>query len=326
MFRTAGFGMLLPLVVVFGACSTGPARSDPFGGPGGGPPPPPPPPDVAVMDAPAGGCTSSAQCDDRLACTDDECVFGGRCEHTAVNSRCGAGERCFLDRGCASGTACRADADCNDMVACTRDRCGAGGACENINDDTTCTGGQVCTSRGCAAPGTCGNDNDCNNRRFCDGVERCMGGRCAAGTAMDCSDNDPCTGDVCNETMMRCDHPPVSPCGGAVMSGTYALSPAPMYMCGAGGLGPISSIMLSSTATGVTVTGFPAMLSGPPQNMGMFTASGRESRGSCTWVYTVSGSFTMPNRFTGSWNVSFDNCIASLGCFATFGVITGTRM
>jgi hypothetical protein len=209
---------------------------------------------------------------------------------------------------------------------CTRDLCGADGSCQNINDDTRCTGGQVCTSAGCAVPGTCGNDNDCNNRRFCDGVERCVGGRCMPGTAVDCSDNDPCTGDVCNEAMMRCEHPPVSPCGGTVMSGTYALNPPPMYSCGAGSLGPITAVMIQSTSMGVSITGFPVTLSGPPQSNGMFTASGRESRGSCVWVYTVSGSFTMPNRFTGSWNVSFDNCVASLGCFATFGVVTGTRM
>lgn len=324
MFRTAGYGMLLPLVVVFGACSTGPARSDPFGGPGGGPPPPPPPPDVAVMDAPAGGCTSSAQCDDRLACTDDECVFGGRCEHTAVNGRCGAGERCFLDRGCASGTACRADADCNDMVACTRDRCGAGGACENINDDTTCTGGQVCTSRGCAAPGTCGNDNDCNNRRFCDGVERCMGGRCAAGTAMDCSDNDPCTGDVCNEAMTRCDHPPVSPCGGSVMSGTYALNPPIMYRCPSYSLGPISSVTLEVSATGVTVTGLPVPLTGPRPPGGMFSATGRDVAGN-TFELSFQGNFTAANQFTGAFSAACPDCSSFSMCPTGSSIFVATR-
>ncbi|MFO0648087.1 MAG: hypothetical protein U0326_17745 [Polyangiales bacterium] len=302
-----------------------PKRSDPFQ--------PGPTTDVpvvvdtpaAVDNGPAGACRSNAQCDDGFACTDDECVIGGVCEHTAVTSRCAAGQRCIVGVGCATGMSCTTSAQCDDSVACTRDLCAAGGMCQNLNDDSRCTGGQVCTSAGCAAPGTCRTDADCNNRLFCDGVERCQSGTCAAGTPMDCRDSDPCTGDVCNEAMMRCDHPAVTPCGGMVTAGTYTLAPPISYSCGAGAIGPIGSVTLAVTATSVSVTGFATVLNGGAPTDGMFTATGTESRGGCTWRYTLSGSFTMPNRFSGSWNLTFDNCSASLSCFSRSGLVDGTR-
>ncbi len=327
MWRDTRWNDALLAVALAGALGCGePKRTDPFQpGPTGDVP-------TATDTAPAadlgvaGECSASAQCDDRLACTLDECVFGGRCEHTPMPSMCPAGQRCIVGVGCASGTTCTTSAQCDDGVACTRDLCAVGGMCQNINDDAQCTGGQVCTSAGCAAQGTCRTDADCNNRLFCDGVERCMGGSCVRGTMMDCRDSDPCTGDVCNEAMQRCDHPMATMCGGTVAPGSYTLSPAISYSCGAGALGPIGSVTLAVSAGGVTVTGFPTALTGLAPTDGMFTVSGQESRGSCVWRYTLSGSFTMPNEFTGSWNLSFDNCIASLGCLSRFGLVRGTRM
>lgn len=323
MLRACGLGRWLPWVALCGACGTGPSRTDPFGGPGGLPPPPPAP-DAAVLDASAGQCTASAQCDDRIPCTDDECVFGGRCEHTPVTSRCPAGQRCFPDRGCASGTRCAANTDCDDGVPCTRDLCGADGSCQNINDDTRCTMGQVCTSGGCAAAGTCRNDNDCNNRRFCDGVERCADGRCVAGVAMDCADNDPCTGDVCNEAMMRCDHPPVSPCGGTVTAGTYVLNPPIVYRCPSYALGPISTVTLEVSAAGVTVAGLPVLLSGPRPPGGMFSTTGRDVSGN-TFVLSFQGNFTAANQFTGAFSAACPDCSALSMCPTGSSIFVATR-
>ncbi len=285
--------------------------------------------DAALVDRAVGAdvmrCARSADCDDGLACTDDDCVIGGVCEHTAVSSRCPTGQRCLAGVGCASATACTTSAQCDDNVACTRDLCAAGGRCQNLNDDAQCPSGQVCTSAGCAAPGSCRTDADCDDRMFCNGTERCVSGRCSAGTAVDCRDTDPCTGDVCNDAMARCEHPMATMCGGVVAPGTYDLTPAIAYSCGAGTVGPIAQITLAVSASGVTVTGLPATLTGPAPTDGMFTATGSESRGGCTWRYTLNGSFTAANRFAGSWNLTFDNCSAALSCFSRSGLVDGAR-
>ncbi len=321
MGSARSLSLTFALAALFAGCGD-PKRSDPFQpAPGDAATTPDAPADAS----PAGECRSSAECDDHQMCTDDECVFGGRCEHTAVASRCPAGQRCVVGVGCSSGTRCATSAECDDGVACTRDLCAAGGTCQNLNDDSRCAGAQVCTSAGCAAPGTCRTDADCNNHVYCDGVERCASGMCTAGAAMDCRDSDPCTGDVCDESTQRCEHPMLTACGGTVAPGNYALTPAIMYSCGAGTVGPISNVALGVSATGVTVAGFPTTLTGPAPTDGMFTASGQETRGPCSWRYTLNGSFTMPDRFSGSWNLTFDNCLSIYSCFSQSGIVDGTR-
>lgn len=281
---------------------------------------------AAVDAGPTPACGRQSDCDDRIACTDDDCVIGGRCEHAPVNARCPADQRCFPGQGCAATRTCTASASCDDGVPCTQDVCAAGGVCQSVRDDSRCAAGMACTAAGCAAMGRCSGDGDCDDRVFCNGVERCAGGACATGAARDCSDGDACTGDICNEAEGRCDHPALSMCrGGAVTSGTYALAPPIGYTCGAGTIGPISQVALAVSAGVVTVTGFPAALTGSAPSGGMFTASGSESRGGCQWRYTLSGSFTTDGRFTGSYNLAFDSCAATLGCFARFGEVTGTR-
>ncbi len=278
-----------------------------------------------AVDAGTAECARQSDCDDRIACTDDECVVGGRCEHTAVNSRCGADQRCFPGQGCASNRTCTASAMCDDGVACTQDLCVAGGTCQNVRDDSRCAAGMACTAAGCAAAGRCGNDGDCDDRVYCNGVERCNGGTCAAGVTRDCADADPCTGDICNEVMARCDHPALTMCGGgAVTPGNYALAPTVGYSCGAGSVS-VSQVALAVGSGAVSVTGFPVTLTGAAPAGGMFTASGSEARGGCQWRYTLSGSFTTEGRFTGSYNIAFDACSVSFGCFAQVGEITGTR-
>jgi hypothetical protein len=279
-----------------------------------------PAPDMGV----AGECSASAQCDDRLACTLDECVFGGRCEHTAMPSMCPAGQRCIVGVGCASGTTCTTSAQCDDGVACTRDLCAVGGRCQNINDDAQCTGGQVCTSAGCAAQGTCRTDADCQDGTHCNGAETCSMGMCRAGAAVRCDDGDPCTGDVCNERMRACDHPAVDPCGGSLMPGTYVLSPPVQYTCPLYSLGPISMITLSASAGGIQVTGFPVPLSGATPASGMFSTLGTDVRAR-TFRLTLQGNFTGATVFTGAFSVACPDCGGGDGCATGSGFFTATR-
>ena len=44
----------------------------------------------------------------------------------------------------------------------------------------------------------CRNDEDCANGLVCDGVEKCMEGRCTPGEPMICDDGNPCTSDSCS--------------------------------------------------------------------------------------------------------------------------------
>ena len=50
----------------------------------------------------------------------------------------------------------------------------------------------------------CTTDAQCNNGAFCDGVEHCVEGTCAAGTPINCNDGVACTVDTCNETTDAC--------------------------------------------------------------------------------------------------------------------------
>jgi hypothetical protein len=279
---------------------------------------------VTTDVAPAGMCRSSAECDDRIPCTDDECVFGGRCEHTAVASRCASGQRCLLGVGCSSGTMCTSSTQCDDMVPCTRDLCAANGTCQNINDDSRCTAPQVCTSAGCAAQGTCRVDMDCSNVTYCDGAERCVSGSCTPGTPIDCRDSDGCTGDICNERTRMCDHPPVSPCGATLMSGVYDVSPAITYTCPLYNIGPLSSITLTVNTASVVVTGLPVMLTGPLPAAGMFSTAATDSRGR-TFNLTFQGNFTSPTAFTGAFSVACPDCAAGQGCPTGSSIFTATR-
>jgi hypothetical protein len=273
----------------------------------------------------AGRCTRQEDCDDGIACTDESCVFGGVCERTTNDNRCPMGQRCFVGRGCAAGNSCMRNEDCNDNVACTRDVCGAGGVCQNIRDDSRCTAGERCSyTLNCVAPGRCGTDPDCDDGRFCNGVERCTSGMCAAGTAPNCADSDMCTGDVCNEAMRMCEHVMLNPCGGSVQAGVYDVTPAPSYTCGTGNFGPVSSLNVDVSGSNVTVRGLPVDLTGT-QSMGMFSASGRWSRGICTWVFTLQGAATMANRLRMTLNVSFDFCDVSTGCVPQPYAFDGTR-
>lgn len=47
--------------------------------------------------------------------------------------------------------------------------------------------------------GTCTTATDCDDGLECNGVERCVAGRCEAGTAIACDDGVPCTRDLCDE-------------------------------------------------------------------------------------------------------------------------------
>lgn len=134
---------------------------------------------------------------------------------------------------CQSGqcSACSRDADCDDNNACTTDSCDTGtGTCTSVpadggacDDGNACTEGDICQGGACTggAPKDCSDNNPCT-RDVCDGStgvcshpaqaeggacddgnactmgETCQAGTCSSGSAVDCSDGNQCTDDICD--------------------------------------------------------------------------------------------------------------------------------
>ncbi|MEE9294381.1 MAG: matrixin family metalloprotease [Phycisphaerae bacterium] len=127
--------------------------------------------DSQDSDCPA-GCLGPADCNDGVACTDDDCV-GGNCVNTPNDANC-------PDDGlfCNGTEFCDAAADCSS----TGDPCTGGTICNEVTD--TCD--PECTT-----------DPDCDDGLFCNGAETCVGGSCQAGS-------DPCPGQGCDEANDQC--------------------------------------------------------------------------------------------------------------------------
>ncbi len=53
-------------------------------------------------------------------------------------------------------------------------------------------------------PPSCRTNLDCDDGFFCNGVEQCVGGRCARSMDVFCDDGDPCTSDFCDERSRSC--------------------------------------------------------------------------------------------------------------------------
>ena len=174
----------------------------------------------------------SPDCDDKNGCTTDSCDTSLGCKHVPVadgascaddnvcngNETCKAGtckgtkldcddknpcsvDTCDAELGCQhaaapEGTACGAGNACNGDEVCQGDACGAGDA-PDCDDKNPCTTDTCDQAKGCqhaaAADGLACSDGD-----LCNGDEACLAGACAAGTALDCDDQDACTTDSCD--------------------------------------------------------------------------------------------------------------------------------
>jgi hypothetical protein len=190
------------------------------------------------------GCQAGTapNCADSAACTQDACNEAtDSCTHTPNNAACSDGQFCngaeiCTANGCQAGSA----PNCGDSVACTVDACNEStDSCTHAptnslcNDSQFCNGVETCDATlGCQA-GTGPNCSDnvpctvdacneatdscthaannglCDNGLFCDGTEICNAlAGCQNGSPPNCVDSVPCTNDVCNEELNRCDHDP----------------------------------------------------------------------------------------------------------------------
>ncbi|HUU01786.1 MAG TPA: hypothetical protein VM425_10115 [Myxococcota bacterium] len=173
-------------------------------------------------------CQTDGDCDDGIACTDDNCA-DGNCVITPDNGKCpddgvfcNGPEICDAQAGCQSGgdpcpaqglicdeagrecRTCSQDGDCNDSVACTTDSCDAG-TCIFTPDDNACpddgdfcNGTEICDRQ----TGCVGNGDPCaGSGQLCDTA----GGRCVDCLADgDCNDGVTCTDDACDNLTGMC--------------------------------------------------------------------------------------------------------------------------
>ncbi|MEZ4335917.1 MAG: hypothetical protein R3B82_04755 [Sandaracinaceae bacterium] len=293
-------------------------------------------------------CSMDTDCDDGFACTTDRCGVGGICNHTAVNERCTMGQTCDLAMGCIDPPGCSSSAECDDGVACTNDTCGVDRTCSHTQLDELCdtAAGEVChETRGCYVPMPCTTAADCDDGNFCNGAEICTTefGCSPADEPRVCDDSDDCTVDSCDTTadmcVFACDTSrtecmcPTAPptCDGAftVTGAVTSLS------CGLGSVNLNWSTMTfvnDGGALGITLAA--QHFSGPITDNSdpvcpMFSAS-RVVPGGCEETYTVTGTFTDADHFSGMFNVAFretDGISCTLGGCANQNVmITGTRM
>ncbi|MBX7194115.1 MAG: hypothetical protein K1X94_18825 [Sandaracinaceae bacterium] len=124
-------------------------------------------------------CTSSADCNDSVACTVDTCTPAATCQNMPLDSLCdaAAGERC-TSSGCFAPMTCTTEEECQDGNFCNgRERCLPELGCQPATMAPRCDDGMACTvdtcepATGCvytcdsANPScTCMGDIDCTGR------------------------------------------------------------------------------------------------------------------------------------------------------------------
>ncbi len=116
-------------------------------------------------------------CDDNNWCTDDGCDTLGGCTHAFNTRQCSDGDECTLQDTCTNGV-CVPGALivlCDDQNPCTIDVCINGAGCVHQPQTFACDDGDVCTVG-----------------------DTCMDGQCISGSEQNCSDNNPCTDDICH--------------------------------------------------------------------------------------------------------------------------------
>jgi MYXO-CTERM domain-containing protein len=120
-----------------------------------------------------------------------------------------------------AGVLCRPEAGPCDVeevcsgasAACPPDGFAAAGTVCRPAGLEACDPAEVCTGTDPACPDDAflPDGAECSDGMTCNGVERCVSGVCAPGTALDCDDGDVCTADACREPS-GCSHTPIEDC------------------------------------------------------------------------------------------------------------------
>lgn len=240
---------------------------------------------VGYCDPTLSACGSTpVTCDDGNFCTDDSCDPRLGCQSRPTSQPPEASEvSCAdrLDNDC-DGLADSEDSDCPPLHACDAQPCRNGGTCANSGT------GYVCT----CAPGYAGTDceldvNDC-------ATAPCMnGGVCVDGVnGYTCLCPDGFVGTDCNVNI-------------GVPSGAYSISPSPTKNCAFGLVSfSLSTLVFSSSGSVLTVSGAPCVMTSTAASGGTFTVDCMLP-GSCDETYSLTGTFTGPHTWTGTFAADF---------------------
>ncbi len=173
---------------------------------------------------------ATVDCDDKNACTDDSCDSTTGCNHASNTTGCSDGNSCTAIDICADG-ACKPgnELGCDDNNVCTTDSCDPVSGCQHVAQEGGCDDGNACTSgdacnAGQCAPGAivtcddgvfCTKDScdlqtgcvitnadglPCDDGQKCSVNDACLNGGCA-GVVPKCGDNNPCTDDLCDDSV-----------------------------------------------------------------------------------------------------------------------------
>jgi len=288
-------------------------------------------------------CSSDADCDDEVECTLDSCGVGGICNNMALDERCSEPTPvCDAAMGgCVAPGGCGSDAECDDDVECTRDSCTVDRECRNMPLDELCdsAAGEVCTAeRGCLVPMPCDTAADCQDGDFCNGAEVCDPefGCAPAEEPRMCDDSDDCTIDSCDATadmcVFACDTSRSEcdcPVTGPSCEGTFDLSPAIVDSCAGGMVNydmsqvtfEITAGILEATPTRAHFTKLSDTMEPVCPN---FIATAVVSGGT-TERFTLQGTFSDDDNFTGSFTADYGGLGSLVGCREGTFSVTGAR-
>ncbi len=132
----------------------------------------------------------------------------GQCD---VSELCtGNSADCPTDVYQEDGTSCNDNLTCNNGETCQSGLCTGGSPLNCSAYGNQCNEGLCSEPNGCYSSPT--NEGlSCDNGLFCDVEETCQSGACTGGSARDCSDQNECTDDICNENLDVCQNPNLSP-------------------------------------------------------------------------------------------------------------------
>ncbi|MGH7894539.1 MAG: hypothetical protein ACREQL_07715, partial [Candidatus Binatia bacterium] len=188
-----------------------------------------------------GMCASGTPpiCVDNNVCTTDGCNPASGCTFPPNTNPCSDNNPCTTIDACSGGTCVgTGQLDCNDHDVCTDDACSQSKGCTHTdnsapcNDNNPCTtvdachnaqcigtippscdDQNVCTTDACnpSVPGGCThafNTEPCTDGNDCTVNDTCSNGACTT-QPRNCSDNNPCTLDSCDDTQdFLCVHDP----------------------------------------------------------------------------------------------------------------------